>query len=225
MATKTYQRVANSLESDIRSGKFKPMSRLPPERELASDFEVSRTTVREALLALEAARIITIKDRSGAYVLPISDEESTLLARVESTPGPHEVLQLRRLIEPEACFQVAMSGSDAIIADIVAAYEANAAVPPDDTPEFHQSVRHYHMTIMKGAGNSLFVELMDYLWEQKSGPLWENWYMGTRSRHHRQTTIANNREITEVIVARRPQAARTAMERHIDGMVSRFLSY
>lgn len=225
MAQKTYQRVASKIEDDIRSGRIKPLSRLPAERDLASDFEVSRTTVREALLALEAAQIIKIKDRSGAYVLPLSQEHPPFLSGMEEAPGPHEVLQMRRLIEGEACLLVAMNGSASAIEAIVAANEANAAVPPDDTPEFHEATRAFHMAIVHGAENSLFAELLEFLWAQKTGPLWENWYAGTKSRRNRLRVIENNQEITDAIVARRPQAARTAMQHHIDWMIARFLSY
>ncbi len=225
MATKVYQRVAAQIEEEILSGKLKPMSRLPSERELSVTFEVSRTTVREALLALEAAKRIRIKDRSGAYVLPQPGGAMSVLSDIERTPGPHEVLQLRRLIEGEACFLVALNGSAKSIEAIIAANLANADVPPDDTPEFHAATRSFHMAIAEGSENSLFVELLEYLWEQKSGPLWENWYAGTKSRQNRITVIANNQSITDAIVARRPQAARTAMQHHIDWMIGRFLSY
>jgi len=225
MSQKVYQRIAGELEKMIRSGELKPMSRLPAERDLAAQFEVSRTTIREALMVLEAGEIIRIKDRSGAYVLPVARKSASILQSIEATPGPHEVLQMRRLIEGEACFLVALNGSRRAIDAIVDANTANAEVPPDDTPEFHDATKQFHLSIAQGSENSLFVELLEYLWEQKSGPLWENWYGSTRSRQNRIAVLANNQEVTDAIVARRPQAARTAMQRHIDWMISRFLSY
>lgn len=225
MSDKVYQKVADSLERRIREGVYKPMSRLPPERELAADFQVSRTTVREALMALEAAKIIRIKDRSGAYVLPAPADPSMNLSAIKSSPGPHEVLQLRRLIEGEAAFLVSMNGSGSQIAKIEAACKANAAVPPDDTPEFHAATRAFHLAIVEGSENGLFVDLLEFLWDQKSGPLWANWYGSSRSRQNRLQVLANNQEITDAIVARRPQAAQTAMHRHIDWIIARFLSY
>lgn len=220
---KVYQRVAKKLEDRIESGHYKPMSRLPSERELASEFEVSRTTIREALTALEAAGAISIKDRSGAYVKSNSGGVASSLTSIESTPGPHEVLQLRRLIEGDACFNVALQASDAAIEEILAACKANEDVPPDDTPEFHLATKNFHMSIMRASENSLYAELFDFLWEQKSGPLWEHWYARSRSRHNRIMVLANNKEIAQTIADRRPLAARTAMQHHIDWMISRFL--
>lgn len=225
MSVKTYQKLAKTLEDNIRSGELRPMTRLPPERELAKTYEVSRTTVREALMALEAGGLLQIKDRSGAYVQPIVHAKPGFLSKLEEQPGPHEVLQMRRLIEGESCFLTALNGSQSALQEISRANAANSAVPPNDTPEFHECTRRFHMSIAIGSGNSLFHDLLEFLWDQKSGPLWGNWYGTTRSRKNRLTVIANNQEITDAIIARRPQAARTAMQRHIDWMISRFLSY
>lgn len=225
MVERTYERVFTLIKEKIKNGEYKPLTRLPAERELAAQFDMSRTTIREALLALEAANLIEIRDRSGAYVMPHQNDDISLLQAIKNIPGPHEVLQMRRLIEGEACFLVAMNASDKNIARIVEANTENANVPPDDTPEFHSATRAFHMSIANASENSLFPELLDYLWEQKSGKLWESWYSGTKSRKNRLTVIENNQEVTDSLVARRPQAARTAMQRHIDWMIGRFLNY
>ena len=225
MTGKVYQKIANRLERSIRAGDYKTMEKLPPERDLAAEVKVSRTTIREALMALEAAKIIRIKDRSGAFVLPLSPEKPMRLAEISTSPGPHEVLQLRRLIEGEAALLVTMNGSNEAISKIGDACSANASVPPDDTPEFHAATRQFHMAVAEGSGNGLFVELLGFLWDQKSGPLWESWYVATRSQKNRQQTLANLTDISDAIASRRPQAAQTAMHRHIDWNIARFLSY
>lgn len=225
MTTKAYHLIAEKILDLIDSGQLPPKSRLPPERELAARFEVSRTTVREALMALDAAHIVKIRDRSGAYVLKPSERKKLELRQLEASPGPHEVLQLRRLIEGEACFVSALNAPDTAIRKIQATNRARSALAPDDTVEFHDATRSFHLSIVIASENSLFVSLLESLWEQKTGPLWENWYTGTKSRENRLASLEHGQEVTEAIVARRAEAARTAMHRHIDWMVQRFLSY
>ena len=65
-----YQQVADHIAEPDRAGKFRVGTRLPPERDLADRFEVSRPTVREALVALEIAGLIEVRTSSGAYVCP-----------------------------------------------------------------------------------------------------------------------------------------------------------
>jgi DNA-binding FadR family transcriptional regulator len=222
---RTYQRIAEGIEEMIRSEGFKVGDRLPPERDLSVRFEVSRTTVREALLALEAADLIEIRDRSGAYILDKSTRLLAGLRKFEHAPGPHEVLQLRRLIEGQASFLAALNAAPAVIREIVEAADANEAIEPDDTDEFHEATRLFHLSIVNAAGNLLFIELFNFLWAQKSGQLWERWYQRTKSRQNRLIVLQHNREVTNAIAGRRPDAARTAMEHHFDWMVERFLGW
>ena len=65
-----YRNVMKKLERLIDGGECPPGGRLPPERELAERFEVSRPTVREAIIALEALNRVEVKTGSGVYVLP-----------------------------------------------------------------------------------------------------------------------------------------------------------
>lgn len=225
MTTKTYHRIAEGILDLINSGQFAPKSRLPPERELAARFDVSRTTVREALLALEASHIVKIRQRSGAYVLKPSERKTLELKELETSPGPHEVLQLRRLIEGEACFVAALSAPDAVVRTILDADAVRAGLPADDSTEFHEATRLFHRSIILASDNSLFVNLFDSLWEQRTSALWEHWYEGTKSRENRIASVANGHEIATAIGSRRAEAARTAMHHHIDRMIQRFLSF
>ena len=48
-----YMKAVGSIQELIASGEYRPGSRLPPERELAEQFGMSRPTIREAIIALE----------------------------------------------------------------------------------------------------------------------------------------------------------------------------
>ena len=64
-----YRDVADRMLALISSGTYPAGGRLPPERELAEQFSVSRPTIREAIIALEAKGLVRIKSGSGVYVL------------------------------------------------------------------------------------------------------------------------------------------------------------
>ena len=65
---KLYEDVANHIEDRIRAEKWRAGDRLPPETELAQEFDVSRSTVREAVRSLQLAGILRSKAGSGTYV-------------------------------------------------------------------------------------------------------------------------------------------------------------
>src|SRR5689334_5083727 len=63
-----YEDVCERIVQVVRRERLKPGQRLPPERTLAKELRVSRTSIREAMIALETARIIEVRLGSGCYL-------------------------------------------------------------------------------------------------------------------------------------------------------------
>lgn len=99
------RQVADHLARLIVSGTLAAGERLPGETVLARRFGVSRPTVREALSRLERRRLVEIRPRSGTYVLAPEERPgaSVLDGLLQLEPGDlWELLELRRILEPEA---------------------------------------------------------------------------------------------------------------------------
>ena len=94
-----YQQIAQQLQQLILAGEFAPGSRLPAERELATQLGVSRPSVREALIALEVEGWVEVRTGSGVYVLERSARTGERLP--VNAWGPLEVIRARRVIEGE----------------------------------------------------------------------------------------------------------------------------
>ena len=89
-----YHSVADQIMKLIKDGAFPPGTRLPGERELAERFNVSRVTVREAEIALQALGFISIKTGSGVYVLDPAEKANSGAAechRVRTHGSPADV--------------------------------------------------------------------------------------------------------------------------------------
>ena len=63
------ERVADALTAEIRSGRLRPGDKLPTEPELAEQFSVSRTVVREAVSRMKSVGLVDSRQGSGVYVL------------------------------------------------------------------------------------------------------------------------------------------------------------
>src|ERR1035437_4548769 len=99
-----YRQIFGQIIRLIESGEYKPGGRLPAERVLAEQLGVSRPTVREALIALEAEGWVEIRGGAGIFVLERTSESSLASVAFASglpMPGPFEVLFARNLIEPD----------------------------------------------------------------------------------------------------------------------------
>jgi DNA-binding transcriptional regulator YhcF (GntR family) len=113
-----YRVVSGKIEELIRAENIQPGERLPSERDLATKLGVSRTSLREALIALELGGTVEVRGGSGVYV----SEQATPVVEVPTAgPGPFEVLAARRLIEVEVAALAAKHASDSAIDAILVA--------------------------------------------------------------------------------------------------------
>jgi DNA-binding FadR family transcriptional regulator len=99
-----FWQIVEKIEALIDSGMYPPGSRLPPERELAETFKVSRPTIREAIIALEVRGRVEVKTSSGVYVL-----ENPAKRTSERKVSAFELTQARALVEGEAAALAAVT--------------------------------------------------------------------------------------------------------------------
>jgi len=101
--TRIYEEIVRQIRALVADGKLKSGDRLPPERELTERFRVSRTSVREALRALEGTGLVEIRPGEGAFVRPISVEalvEPLAMVILGQREAIAELYEARRLLEP-----------------------------------------------------------------------------------------------------------------------------
>jgi GntR family transcriptional regulator, transcriptional repressor for pyruvate dehydrogenase complex len=114
-STRIYEEIVRQVKQLIAEGKLKSGDRLPPERDLALKFMVSRTSVREALRALQSRGLVEIRAGEGAFVRDISVE--TLIEPLALVILPHreavgELFEARRLLEPAIAALAARRATD-----------------------------------------------------------------------------------------------------------------
>src|SRR4051794_4807442 len=95
---KLYQAIIAALRAEIAHRLHKPGERLPTERVLVDRFQVSRLTVREAMIGMEIMGLVEARRGSGVYVTERSEE---LLSPAELDIGAFELTEARRLVEGE----------------------------------------------------------------------------------------------------------------------------
>jgi len=91
--------VAAQIQAKILDGSFAPGDRLPPERELASQLQVNRSSVREALKKLEELRLIDIQQGSGTRVRAKEQASFELVFNMVVPAGPENVTWIQELFE------------------------------------------------------------------------------------------------------------------------------
>jgi GntR family transcriptional regulator, uxu operon transcriptional repressor len=213
-----YRQVADQLRNLIAAGNYGPGSRLPPERDIAVQLKVSRTTVREALIALELSGLVEVRGGSGVYVLapplPRSPAQPLVAEAADGGPGPFELLQARRVLEGEIAAAAAEAIDDAGLArleETIRALEQGGHSLPDR----EASDRQFHVSLADVTRNSVLVQTVRLYWEMRRGPMW------TRIVEHFHTpallsaVVADHRAIYAALKEHSPAAARRSMHRHL----------
>lgn len=146
--------VIREILSWIATGKIEPGSRLPAERKLCGQFEVSRGTLRKAYSGLEKMGAIKIFAQSGAYAQKFSFNKipkGILLAEMNSTAFS-EIVVARKAIELaaiELACQRKTKSDMRILSKCIDGMEVNK----DDLPEFLACDMKFHQQVVKSSKN------------------------------------------------------------------------
>lgn len=207
-----YLEVANQIESLISDGKVKPGERLPSERELATQFEVSRPSIREAMIALEIAGLVEIRTGSGIYVLPNIKAGHSMA--IDDDPGPFEILEARLIIEGEAASLAAARITDEQL------LELETAIKIMDDPETSEVDKEkadqlFHCTIADATNNSALHATVKWLWELRNrSPISATFHQKVRDLGI-HPYVDEHMRIYKALKMRDPKRALLAMQSHI----------
>ena len=211
-APRLYQRIAGELTRLIDEGIFKVGGRLPAERELARQMQVSRSSLREALSTLELSGRVEIRIGSGVYVRAARRKRV-----LDSEPGqtpPFDVLRARLLVEPEAAAQAARQADGKQIKVMEVAFARLAADMRSDHV-LPASDRKFHLCIARASGNAAIEMMVERLWAEWMRPLNERMSKLFVTHDHKRDSIEEHRAVLDAIRARDPAAARRAMKHHL----------
>jgi DNA-binding FadR family transcriptional regulator len=216
------EQVGEKLAQTIVERELGPGERLPSERDLAQQLEVSRLVVREALVRLAERGLIDIRQGIGSFVAHLGDatvsEPLKLYIRRRGVQHKH-LFELRHALEPAmaAAAARAVSSHDADPEEL-AFLERNVtqtlalASAPNASEAFAWSDFAFHEALARLSGNPLFELLLAPLVE----PLVEVRRRGLRHHGSAQRAASEHQAIWSAIAAGDPNHAARAMEAHLN---------
>ncbi len=211
-----FHRVAEQIGQLIDEGVFPPGTRLPGERELAERFEVSRVTIREAEIALQAIGRIEIKTGSGVYVC---EDESLQPGKLPDVSA-FEVTEARSLIEAEAAALAAKIISDENLEKLE---ELIHTMGNSDEETSLAADREFHATIAQCSGNGAMVHSIESLWRMREELPEVKHSYDTVCEEDAEARAKEHKDILDALKARNPAAARRAMREHFLRLIGTML--
>jgi GntR family transcriptional regulator, transcriptional repressor for pyruvate dehydrogenase complex len=210
--SRLYEEVVDRLRELIDVQGLQPGDRLMSERELAERLGVSRTSVRQALTALEVMGLVRVRHGGGVFLARAPDAvvpslASELVDRYEHLPA---VMEVREAIETQTARLAARRrGDDALrtMWDAVAAMED--AIDSGGDPA--TSDAQFHSAVVRAARNPL----LERLWADLAEPIDQTRRASLARPGRPPRSLAGHRAILEAIEAGDEDAAAAAMRAHL----------
>jgi GntR family transcriptional regulator, transcriptional repressor for pyruvate dehydrogenase complex len=212
-STRIYEEIVRQVRAMIAEGRLKSGDRLPPERELAEKFLVSRASLREALRALESLGLVEIRPGEGTFVRQVSIESliaplALVVAHEREAVG--ELFEARRLLEPLVAALAAARATPDEIQEMERILEDQAREIARDRTGVAQDAE-FHAAISAAAHNRAITRiagaLVDLLAQSREAS------MNTPER--RERSHQDHRRILDAITRRDETGARQAMLDHL----------
>ncbi len=215
-STRIYEEIVRQVKAMIAEGRLKGGDRLPPERELAEKFVVSRTSVREALRALESLGLVEIRPGEGTFVREVSIEqlvEPLALLIVSQREALGELFEARRLLEPALAALAAERATPEDVHEMERILEEQAREVEGGRTGLAQDAR-FHAALGAAAHNRAITRIahavIDLLAQSREESLNTP---GRPTRSHE-----DHRRILTAVARRDPAAARQAMLEHLEAV-------
>jgi GntR family transcriptional repressor for pyruvate dehydrogenase complex len=212
-STRIYEEIVRQIKAMIAEGRLASGDRLPPERELADKFLVSRTSVREALRSLESLGLVEIRPGEGTFIREASIDrlvEPLALVMASQREALAELFEARRLLEPAIAGLAAMRATPDETQEMERILEEQAAEIEAGRTGLAQDA-NFHDAIGRAAHNDAITRIahavMDLLRQSREESL------NTPGRRHR--SHEDHRRILRAIIQRDVASAEGAMRDHL----------
>jgi GntR family transcriptional repressor for pyruvate dehydrogenase complex len=212
--SRLYEQILQQIEDAILKGTLKPGDQLPAERELAQQFGVSRTAVREAVKALREKGLVEAYSGRGTFVTDGTSQavrqSLDLMMRIGQPGGATHLAEVRAILEPEIAALAAVRAEEE---DIATMREAVAVMDRSglDGDAFIEADLDFHLSLAEAAANPLILSLIDsivgLLREQRMRVFKVDGGPERGQLHHKR--------ILEAVERRDSEKAREAMRAHL----------
>lgn len=202
----------------MHEGVYPPGTRLPGERELAEQFEVSRVTIRQALISLQALGKLEVRPGSGSHVLNAAVSQVDVLPSVSAL----ELTEARSLFESEVAALAAPDISDETLAELEQLI-VEMSSDHDDVDAAELADRDFHLTIAAAAGNSVLYYIVEKLWRMRMELAPVKKVYDSVCSEDATVRGGEHREILDALHSRDPSQARLAMRKHFTRLLESML--
>ncbi|MEI9405607.1 FadR/GntR family transcriptional regulator [Mesorhizobium argentiipisi] len=205
--------IAIALKKRISLGEWLENGRMPPERDLASEFGVARNTVRRAVSMLEDDGTVVRHVGRGTFLTAGNpDSMAATVARMEGT-SPADMMEIRQLLEPAAA---SFAATNASAGELNAVREAHKiACASQDMPTFEHWDAEFHHRIFACSRNDFLKEIHNLMRILRNQRPWFEMKKRSFSEERRAIYCSEHQVVLDALLARDSEGASDAMLTHL----------
>jgi GntR family transcriptional repressor for pyruvate dehydrogenase complex len=212
--SRLYEQIVQQIEDSIMQGALKPGDQLPAERELAQQFGVSRTAVREAVKTLREKGLLEAYSGRGTFITDGTSENIRQsldrMIKIGQPEGSLYLAEVRAILEPEIAALAATRIEEQHLAGLREAF-AVMGRSRTDSEAYIEADLDFHLALAEAAANPLILSLLDSI----VGVLREQRLRIFRVEGGPERGQFHHQRILEAIEQRDPVKAREAMRAHL----------
>jgi DNA-binding FadR family transcriptional regulator len=211
---RTFEEAVEQIAEAIRGGELHPGDKLPSERLLAEQMEISRPTLREATRVLAESGVIEVRPgaRGGMFVASATVPFELLEKRSEMRMSEvAAVLEARRLFEPRVAQLAAMNAAEDDFEFLTSTIQLQRGCDTNDRERMNQLDIRFHIGVARATKNPVVVTLMRPLLRQLEIAR----DMSMRGPREPGIAIAIHEDTLEAIISGDPTRVEEAMDRHL----------
>jgi GntR family transcriptional repressor for pyruvate dehydrogenase complex len=206
--------VVDHVHALIASGALRPGDRLPPERELARELKISRSSLRAGIGFLSAMGVLKSRHGAGTFVSsgpPSLDSSSLTVLGALHGFLPWQMFEARLVIEASVASLAAERASDEHVAELAEEVAEMYASLTDPHEYLIHDIR-FHRTIARAAGNPILGALMETI----TSNLYDTRRLTVANSQDLKESAEMHREIYRAIRSHNPPQAKRSMEQHLN---------
>ncbi len=213
MTRRTFEEAVEQIAEAIHVGDLRVGDRLPSERELATQMQISRPTVREAIALLADAGIVSVKTgRAGGMFVVTEDVPRQLLKERSAlrVSEVREVLEARRVLEPRVAQLAALYATEEDFERLQRTIDLQRQFAEDHNRSLRLDLR-FHLLMARATKNSTILAMMRFLLRQLEIAR----DMALRGWHDADVAIAIHERTLQAIMGGDPETIDAAMDEHL----------
>lgn len=217
-------KIARQIEDNILSGGLDKGEKLPSERDLAEQFEVSRPSIREAINKLQAKGIIEKIPGGGSYIcetLGASFTDPLLELLANNQDASFDMLEMRYAIEGLSAYLAALRATKEDKELIQQRYDELLEASSDNNPKKAAAFDvNFHLSIAMATHNPVLLHIMQSLFDVLQKSISLTLIDLFKESAHREDIKNQHTEVLNMILTNDAEAAKIAMQKHISWVES-----